>query len=95
LSASEIPGVEARALFAAVDGSIGIVATLPQEKFRVLEKVEKKMEENEISLGNLDHAKYCISNRSNVDGVHSRTDGRRRRGQRDLLMGISWRGFWI
>ena len=57
LSHSEIPGVEAKALFATVDGTIGIVATLSEEKFVMLETVEKRMEENEVSLGNLDHAR--------------------------------------
>jgi len=50
--------VETKALFATVDGTIGIVATLSEEIFSLLEKVEKKMEEQDMSLGGLDHARY-------------------------------------
>lgn len=57
MSNSEIPGVEPKALFATVDGTIGIVATLSEEKFLLLEKVEKRMEEQDMSLGGLDHAR--------------------------------------
>jgi CPSF A subunit region len=57
LSNSEIPGVETKALFATVDGTIGIVASLSDEKFQLLEKVEKKMEEQDMSLGGLDHSR--------------------------------------
>jgi hypothetical protein len=55
---SEIPGVETKALFATVDGSIGIVAALSEEKYRILELVESKMEEQDMSLGGLDHARF-------------------------------------
>jgi DNA damage-binding protein 1 len=62
LSNSEIPGVvESKALFATVDGTIGIVASLSEEKFLLLEKVEKRMEEQDMSLGGLDHSRYLIS----------------------------------
>jgi hypothetical protein len=57
LSTSETPGVEPRALFATVDGTIGIVASLSQEKFELLEKVEQRMEEQDMSLGGLDHSR--------------------------------------
>jgi hypothetical protein len=59
LSNSEIPGVETKALFATVDGTIGILASLSDEKFQLLHKVEKKMEEQDMSLGGLDHARYA------------------------------------
>jgi len=61
LSHSEISGVETKALFATVDGTIGIVATLSEEKFLILETVERKMEENDMSLGNLDHARWDLT----------------------------------
>jgi CPSF A subunit region len=57
LSGSEIPGVETKALFATVDGTIGIVATLSEQKFGLLEKLEKRMEEQDMSLGGLDHGR--------------------------------------
>ena len=57
LSNPEIPGVEMKAIFATVDGTIGIVATLSKEKFLLLEKLEKRMEEQDMSLGGLDHAR--------------------------------------
>jgi DNA damage-binding protein 1 len=60
LSNSEIPGVETKVLFATVDGTIGIVATLSEERFLILETVERKMEENDLSLGNLDHSRYIF-----------------------------------
>src|SRR5277367_4626431 len=58
LSGSEVQGVETKALFATVDGTIGIIASLSDEKFQLLEKVEKKMEEQDMSLGGLDHSRY-------------------------------------
>src|SRR5277367_2714803 len=58
LSGSEVQGVETKALFATVDGTIGIVASLSEEKFLLLEKVEKKMEEQDMSLGGIEHARY-------------------------------------
>jgi len=58
LSNSEIPGIETKALFATVDGTIGIVASLSDDKFQLLEKIEGKMEEQDMSLGGLDHARY-------------------------------------
>ena len=58
LSNSEIPGVETKALFATVDGTIGIVATLSEEEFVMLEQIERRMEEFDMSLGNIDHARY-------------------------------------
>jgi DNA damage-binding protein 1 len=60
LSTSEIPGVETKALFATVDGTIGIVASLSEEKFLPLEAVEKRMEEDDMSLGGLEHTKYFL-----------------------------------
>lgn len=57
LSGSEIKGVETKALFATVDGTIGIVASLSEEKFLLLEKVEKRMEEYDMSLGGIEHAR--------------------------------------
>jgi len=57
LSSSEIPGVETKALFATVDGTIGIVATLSEQKFVMLEKLEKRMEKQDMSLGGLDHGR--------------------------------------
>jgi hypothetical protein len=57
LSVSETPGVETKALFATVDGTIGIVASLSEEKFVLLEAVERKMEEQDMSLGGLDHSR--------------------------------------
>jgi hypothetical protein len=44
-------------LFATVDGTVGIVASLSQEKFELLEKVEQRMEEQDMSLGGLDHSR--------------------------------------
>ena len=89
LSGSEVQGVETKALFATVDGTIGIVASLSEEKFLLLEKVEKKMEEQDISLGGIEHSRY--PHPSNpfpglvsrvwvlmVDGVRLRMDARRR-----------------
>jgi DNA damage-binding protein 1 len=58
LSGSEVQGVETKALFATVDGTIGIVASLSEEKFLLLEKVEKKMEEQDMSLGGIEHSRY-------------------------------------
>ena len=58
LSSSDVPGVEAKAIFATVEGTIGVVATLTEEKFQILEQLEKKMEEQDMSLGGLDHARY-------------------------------------
>jgi CPSF A subunit region len=78
---SEMPGVETKALFVTVDGTIGIVATLSEEIFLLLEKVEKRMEEQDMSLGGLDHArfpsrlKFC--NRF-LDGEPLRMEGRKR-----------------
>ena len=60
LSGSEVEGVETKALFATVDGTIGIVASLSEEKFLLLEKVEKKMEEQDMSLGGIEHARYPL-----------------------------------
>ena len=60
MSYSDIPGLESKALFATVDGTIGIVISLSEEKFLLLEKVEKKMEEQDMSLGGLSHAKYFL-----------------------------------
>jgi hypothetical protein len=57
LSGSEVQGVDIKALFATVDGTIGIVASLSEDKFLVLEKVEKKMEEQDISLGGIEHSR--------------------------------------
>ena len=94
LSNAEIPGVEAKALFATVDGTIGIVAALSEDKFIVLEKVEKRMEDQDMSLGGLHHSKYIQAiHKLRVDGVLSRMDGRRRRSQKGSLMGISCRDF--
>jgi DNA damage-binding protein 1 len=61
LSNSETPGVETKALFATVDGTIGIIASLSEEKFLLLETVEKRMEEDDMSLGGLDHTRYFTS----------------------------------
>jgi len=55
---SEIPGVEMKALFATVDGTIGIVSMLSEERFAVLEQLEHKMEEQDMSLGGLEHSRY-------------------------------------
>ena len=57
---AEISSVESRALFATVDGTIGMIATLPREMFDTLEKVERSMEKQDVSLGGLDHGKYAI-----------------------------------
>ena len=58
---SEIPGVEMKALFATVDGTIGIISTLSEERFVLLEQLEKNMEEQDMSLGGLDHARYFLT----------------------------------
>jgi DNA damage-binding protein 1 len=58
---SEIPGVESRALFVTVDGSIGMIASLPPETFHTLEKVERSMEKQDASLGGLDHGRYVTT----------------------------------
>lgn len=50
--------METKALFATVDGTIGIVASLSEDKFLLLEKVEKRMEEHDMSLGGIEHARY-------------------------------------
>src|SRR5277367_4602632 len=90
LSGSEVQGVETKALFATVDGTIGIVASLSEEKFLLLEKVEKKMEEQDISLGGIEHSRYPRPLKPffpglvprvwvlMVDGVRLRMDARRR-----------------
>ena len=57
LSPSEIEGVETKALFATVDGTIGIIASLQEARFSLLEKLERKMEEMDVSLGGLVHAR--------------------------------------
>jgi len=59
---SEIPGVEMKALFATVDGTIGIVSMLSEERFAVLEQLEHKMEEQDMSLGGLEHSRYFPPN---------------------------------
>lgn len=64
-----------------MDGTIGIVASLSSEKFRLLEKVEKKMEEEDMSLGGVDHARLSLSSVSVGNGLivgvgRSRMDGR-------------------
>ena len=61
LTGSEIPGVEAKALFATIDGTIGIIASLSEQNFLILEKVERKMEDHDMSLGGLDHARSSTS----------------------------------
>ena len=53
--------METKALFATVDGTIGIVASLSEDKFLLLEKVEKRMEKQDISLGGIEHARYYPS----------------------------------
>ena len=80
LNGSEVQGVEMKALFATVDGTIGIVASLSEEKFLLLEKVEKKMEQQDLSLGGLDHARhpYLFGREMvTVDGVRLQMDGRK------------------
>jgi len=78
LSNSEIPGVETKALFVTVDGTIGIVASLSDEKYKLLEKVEKKMEEQDMSLGGLDHSRSFFHEEKLIsDGGHSQTDERK------------------
>jgi DNA damage-binding protein 1 len=57
LNPSEIEGVETKAVFVSVDGTIGIIASVEEDKFLMLEKVERKMEELDVALGGLDHAK--------------------------------------
>lgn len=61
LNNSETPGVETKALFATVDGTIGIIASLSEEKFLLLETLERRMEEDDMSLGGLDHTRYFAS----------------------------------
>jgi hypothetical protein len=46
-----------KAIFATVDGTVGIVATLSEEKFLLLTKLEERMEELDMSLGGLDHSR--------------------------------------
>lgn len=111
MGGGEVEGVECRALFATTEGTIGIFAALEEGRFVMLEKLERKMEEVDVALGGLDHARYsqtpaflhhylCFLLFSWVRGLISGGGrlgmiGRRLCGQRGLLMVISWRGSLI
>jgi len=78
LSNSETPGVETKAVFATVDGTIGIVASLSEEKFILLEALEKRMEAADMSLGGLDHTRYLALSSDTNFRWRAFTNGRKK-----------------
>jgi CPSF A subunit region len=57
MGGGEVEGVECRALFCTTEGTIGIFAALEEGRFVMLDKLERKMEEIDVALGGLDHAR--------------------------------------